>query len=134
MARPDLDIEEDIQNFIAHYPPLNHDRKHLHIEIVNGVVTVRGHVQTPNTKHYLIENLQKIEGVAQVQTDDLHDDETLRLEAGRIVPPGIQVSVDFGVIVLTGRSTDPNRTDLAVAEQLARLPGVKKVVSKALSA
>ncbi|MCB9450576.1 MAG: hypothetical protein H6672_04010 [Anaerolineaceae bacterium] len=125
--RPDIDIQGEIDHLIAHYPPLQHDRHQVAITVNAGVVTASGNVQSPVTRRYLLNELPEIPGVVAVNAEVLHDDSTIRLEAGRIVPPGVVVArVRFGVVVLAGKQ--PEDSD-AVVEAVAAIPGVVQVVT-----
>ncbi len=101
--RPDMDIQDDIDHLIAHYPPLQKDRHAIHVIVSNGIVTISGHVQTPITRQYFLERLTHIPGVVAVHGDELFDDETTRIEAGKVIPSGVILGkVLYGTAVLSG--------------------------------
>lgn len=124
--RPDIDIREDIVSIIVKYPPLAADRFHIDVEVVNGEVILKGHAATPINRTYLLDYAALVDGVKGIDTRHFHDDETLRLAAGRLVPEGANVNVRSGIVVL---SSLPAETEIdAVAQAVAALPGVVKVV------
>jgi osmotically-inducible protein OsmY len=127
VSRPDVDIEEDIEHLIAHYPPLVKDRHSFQTLVQDGVVTVTGHVQTPITRSYLLKNLPLIPGVADVKSEYLYSDETIRLEASRLIPIGVVLGrVQYGSVVLTGTLPHGTTAD-SLASQIKAIPGVKQV-------
>lgn len=127
-ARPDVDIEEDIRDLIAHYPPLSHDRHRVKVSARGGKLTVAGYVKSRATRHYLLEHLPDIDGVSSVNDKEFFDDETIRIEAGRIVPPGVQVNVEYGAVILSGRlPTDVKEAD--VVKKIKIIPGAHRVVT-----
>ncbi|MCS7071953.1 MAG: BON domain-containing protein [Anaerolinea sp.] len=123
-ARIDSDIVEDIHTIIVKYPPTNNDRHHIHVRVEDGVAYLSGHVQTPIHRRYLQEKVALVNGVREVNVTELHDDETIRLEVGAVVPEGTQVNVRYGVVLLSGAPIDE-----AVAERVASMPGVVRVVT-----
>lgn len=125
--RPDIDIQSEIDHLIAHYPPLQHDRHQVVLTVKAGLVTISGNVQSAITRRYLLNELPEIPGVVAVNAEALHDDSTIRLEAGRSVPPGVVVArVRFGAVVLAGQH--PADVDAVVAA-VAAIPGVVQVVT-----
>lgn len=128
-VRADEDIAAEIDHLITHYPPLAHDRHALTIEVEAGQVTVRGNVMSPNTAEYLLHRLGDVAGVQGVKADQLYDDQTLRLEIARLLPPGVMVAMmRQGQVVLTGDLT-PNSNFDALAAPLVNLPGVRRVIN-----
>ncbi len=129
VSRPDEDIFDDLENLYtsARYAPLMHDRHHLHFEIHEGVVHVSGHVKVQTTRRYLLAQIPRIAGVKSVVADQLYDDETLRLEVGRVTPE-VQVMVEYGTIILAG-SLPPGSSAEQIAAAANRVAGVKKVVT-----
>lgn len=127
--RPDIDIHSEIDHLIAHYPPLQHDRPRITVTVEAGVVTVRGNLQSLVTRRYLLNQLPDVPGVVAVNAESLYDDGTIRLTAGRIVPPGVTVAgVHYGQVVLGGRLPEGTTQD-AVADSVAQIPGVVQVVT-----
>ena len=129
-SRSDLDILEDIENAIIHYPPLVNDRHRVQIAVHNGVVTLSGHLRTSITCQHLMDAVRQVAGVTQIQSDQLYDDDTLRREAGALIPSGVFVNVEYGTARLTGRL--PAGTDAAALEaRIGAMPGVRQVVMRA---
>jgi osmotically-inducible protein OsmY len=127
--RPDVDIEEDIHNLIAHYPPLQADRHHFDIDVEDGIVIPHGHVQSLISRRYLLERVGAIRGVLSVNDEQLHAEETIRLETGQRIPTGVIANVVYGTVILTGTLPD-GMSEAAVAQQVAQVPGVERVVTK----
>lgn len=127
--RPDIDIQSEIDHLIAHYPPLQHDRHQITFTVESGVVTVRGNLQSPMTHRYLLNSLPDVPGVVAVNAEALHDDGTIRLDAGRVVPPGVMVArVNYGLVVLGGRLPEGTAQE-AVVGAVAQIPGVTQVLA-----
>ena len=128
-ARPDVDIIEDIEDLIVHYPPTMRDRHYFHVTSQNGHVTVRGHVKSPITRSILLEILPQVEGVIAVNADELYDDESIRLDVGRLVEPGVMfANVQYGVVVLSGRVPPDMQVDRLKSE-VSKTPGVRQVIT-----
>lgn len=128
-TRPDVDIEEDIHNLIAHYPPLQADRHQLHIEAHDGAVTLSGHVRSLINRRYLVDRVREIAGVSTVNADQLYCEETIRIESGRPIPNGVIANAVYGTVILTG--TLPQGTSAEdVVKDVALIPGVVRVVTK----
>jgi osmotically-inducible protein OsmY len=126
-ARPDIDIERDLEEIVKSYPPSNSDRHHLYLTVSQGSITLRGHIKTPMTRRVLISRFQNVAGVRSLHADELYDDETIRLMAGKMVPPGALVNSDYGTLVLAGHIESEKGSQ--ITQQLERIPGVKRVVN-----
>jgi osmotically-inducible protein OsmY len=127
--RPDVDIREDIENVIVQYPPMVNDRHHVKISVESGIVKLVGHLKTPITRHYLVETIPTVNGVAQLDVSQLYDDETLRLEVAPHIPAGVFATVEYGVVILTGRL--PQGTNEAeLIQKVQAVPGVRVVASR----
>jgi osmotically-inducible protein OsmY len=127
-ARPDVDIEEDVNDIIVTYPPLAADRHHIHVTAQSGVVILDGHVRTPISRRVLIERTADIPGVAGINADEFYDDETIRLQVGKILPYGVYANPAFGVVALTGAlPAEPSLDE--IIQRVARVPGVVRVVA-----
>lgn len=129
VARPDLDIVEDVQTIIVRYPPLNNDRHKIHVTAENGVVFLSGYVSTPINRRWLVDRAAQVRGVIAVNDEALYDDETLRLDVGQVIPPGVIANVRYGVVVLTGRLPEGTTAE-ALAETVAAIPGVRQVITR----
>jgi osmotically-inducible protein OsmY len=128
-VRPDVDIIEDIEDRIAHYPPAMRDRHHIQVSSQNGLVTLKGNVMSPNTRSVLLETLPQVEGVRAVNAHELFDDESIRLDVGRLIEPGTMfANIECGVVVLSGRLPS-GMTAEACVRQVAQVPGVRRVVT-----
>jgi hypothetical protein len=126
-VRPDIDIKDDVNSLLFQYPPLANDRHHLHVDVSNGLVTVRGYVRTPITRRYLMDAIVKLPGVTGVNLRNLYDDESIRLDIAKLIPFGVLANVDYGNVVLTGKNTDEVSVDTLVT-RIGNIPGVHRVV------
>ncbi|MBL8146750.1 MAG: BON domain-containing protein [Anaerolineae bacterium] len=124
----DLDILEAIHSIIARYPPLTADRHRLQIAVRDGVVLLAGHDRTPITRLYLIDRVSELDGVRGINADGLYDDESIRLEIGRILPEGVIANVTYGIVVLSGK-LPAGTTEAAVTKRAGAVPGVVQVVT-----
>jgi osmotically-inducible protein OsmY len=126
--RSDLDIQDDIEDVILHYPPANNDRHHIDVRVEGGVATISGHAKTPITRLYLLNAISLVRGVNDLRADRFYDDETLRLELGQVIPLGIYVNVEYGTVVLSGTLSD-EMTDDELVRRVASVRGVNRVVT-----
>jgi hypothetical protein len=124
----DEDVMEQIQHLLTTYPPLTKDRPALHITILDGAVTVAGHVQSGATRRYLLSRLPAVEGVKSVEGSALHDDLTIRLEVSKLIPLGVQANVLYGTVVLAGEPAADVDIE-ALANRILAVNGVAKVMS-----
>lgn len=131
-TRPDIDIEMDIQNLIAHYPPLAHDQHHFDYDVDNGVVTVSGNLKSRINHEYLLTQLPKITGVKSIQSQDLANDDDIRLDAAKLAPTGIFVNVEYGIIKLTGRLEEGANVDGLVGDISQRVRGIQRIYTSFL--
>ncbi len=128
-TRPDMDIHQDVHNLILHYPPLAADLHQIHIVVSDGVVNVSGHVKSQPSRRTLLDLIPTIEGVKGVNGDSLYDEDTLRREVGRVIPIGIQVTMRYGTVILTGGFPEETTPEDSFA-LLTKIPGVEKVVTQ----
>lgn len=128
-ARPDLDIAYEIEDVMYQYPPLSHDRHHVQMNVSGGGVVLSGNVKTPITRRYLVEQVQHLDGVVTLNAEGLYDDETMRLEVAKLMPLGIFMRIEFGVVQLTGSAPAGTTAD-DLAAQIAVVPGVRRVISR----
>jgi len=127
-TRPDIDIRNDILNIVAHYPPLMNDRHHLNVKVRNGVVNLSGHLKSRVSRRYLLEALERVQGIKGVEDERLHDEETIRHEVGQYIPSGVFASIDYGTVILTGRV--PAHTSAAeITAGVSQVQGVRRVVT-----
>jgi osmotically-inducible protein OsmY len=127
--RDDTAVLSDIHHLIATYPPLTKDRHALQVTVQKGAVTVSGHVQTPSTRRYFLDKLAQLPGVSAVKSDEFYEDQTLRIEVGKIIPVGVIVArVQYGVVVVSGQLPD-GMTEEDLGRHIQTVPGVKRVVT-----
>lgn len=127
-ARPDEDILDDIDNLIVHYPPLVNDRHQIQVNVTGGVATLTGYTKGPVTRRYLVDGVLVTPGVKTVVADHLYDDETFRLQAAKIIPPGVIVNVEYGTLILSGTLPD-GKPEEDVVKALGTIAGVRRVVT-----
>ncbi len=127
-VRPDIDLINDMQSIIVHYPPTNNDRHHINVNAHNGTIVLSGNTQTPINRKYLNDRGEHIQGALGVDTSQLYDDETIRLDVGRILPPGLIANIYFGNVIIAGELLE-NVDIPQLVNQIASIPGVRKVLS-----
>lgn len=127
-ARTDIDILDAVQRWINTYPPLVNDRRHVHISVQDGVAHLSGHVKTPITKRYVRENLRQVEGITAVDDSALHDDETIRLALGALLPEGVIANIQWGTVILSGVPLGDDALAALVAK-IDTVSGVQRVVA-----
>jgi osmotically-inducible protein OsmY len=127
--RPAEDISEDIAALIRRFQPLAQSRHWFTYTVAEGVVTVRGNIKSPVGARVLLDNLPDIPGVVAVNAADLHDDPTLRVAVGKLLPPGIVITIDFGRVVLSGQ-LPPRRKPEALIRKIEAVPGVRRVINQ----
>ncbi len=126
-VRPDVDIQNDIEEIIVHYPPLQQDRHHVQVRVQSGNVALSGHVRTPITRRYLLERVRAIADVAEVDAESLHSEEEIRLAAGGVVPNGVLVNVRYGTLILNGTLPEGVSAE-DVVRNVSQIPGVERVM------
>ncbi len=127
--RPDMDIQADVERLMLYYPPLMKDRRSIQVQVSAGAVKVTGNVQTPNTRRYFLDAIPGVAGVTAVDGSELYDDESIRLEAGRLLPNGVNVGrCQYGSVVLVGPLPPDTSADELVA-QIQQVPGVRQVLT-----
>jgi osmotically-inducible protein OsmY len=128
-TRPDIDIQDDIYNLVAHYPPLQADRHHFTVEVRDGNVTLSGHVKSPITERYFADRVKEVRGVRSVNDDGLYNEEEIRLEVGRRIAKGVIANTLYGTVILTGTPPQDKSGD-AVVNDVAQVAGVQRVVTQ----
>jgi len=128
-VRPDIDIAEDIEDRVEHYPPTMRDRHHFHVSVHEGMVTLKGYVTSPISRRWLLDMIPQIEGVRGLDADELYDDETIRIEVGRALEPGTMFArVEYGAVILTGRVPHGKKAQDYV-KKASKIPGVRQVIN-----
>jgi osmotically-inducible protein OsmY len=129
VSRPDIDIQADIERNMLNYPPLAKDRHSVKVQVNDGIVKLSGHVQTPNTRQFFLNAVPTVEGVVSVDGSELFDDESIRLEVGRLLPVGLNVGrSQYGNVVLVGRLPEGMSAD-EVEAKVREAPGVRQVIA-----
>lgn len=126
--RPDIDIEEEIHDLMMTYPPLAHDRHRLHIDVQNGGVIVKGYLKALPTLEYLLNRIEQVEGVKSIESSQLYNDETIRLQVGRVIPPGVFANLEYGAVILSGKLPEGITTE-ALVRNVGHVAGVHRVIT-----
>lgn len=124
----DMDIEANIYRMMRAYPPLMHDRHQVEISVKEGIVTVKGHVKSAVTHGFLLNMLSRAEGVQDVDVSGLYNDESIRLNVARHIPPGVMVNMEYGAVILSGHLPD-NADVEALVKAVSEVPGVHRIVT-----
>lgn len=127
VARPDVDIENDVMRVFGAYPPLRHDRSRVNVTINEGAVVATGYVKTAQSREVFSREASKVEGVTSVDVSGLYDDEALRLQVGYATPFGVYASVSYGAVVLNGKLPEGTNVDDMV-KKVAKMDGVRTVI------
>ncbi len=128
ISRSDIDIDHDVHQLLHSYPPVRADRHSIHVTVSEGFVTLSGHVRSFPNHQYVVNNVGLITGVTGIDHSQFFYDEKIRLETGQYVPTGVQVTVEYGTVILTGSVPQGVNVE-ALAGRLGSLPGVKRVVT-----
>lgn len=126
--RTDEDILEDVHRLIRSYQPLKMAQSHFTCRVRSGVVKVFGHVNSQLNRRLFLHNIPDIEGVMAVDDSELFDDESLRLTVAKLLPMGIRLRVNYGVVSLSGKLPAEAHVD-EIKGMIAELPGIKAVVT-----
>jgi hypothetical protein len=124
--KPDVDIEEEVTHIVRSFPPLGAYRTYFRYKSEQGMVKLTGNVGSPQAKRVLVNNAQRIQGIAGVDFSDLWDDEEVRYSVGLILPPGVYATVNGGVVALTGKAPAEVNKEVLIAAVTA-VPGVRRV-------
>ncbi len=127
LVRPALDIEVDLQDLVAHYPPAAHDQHHFEFTIHEGVVTLTGNVKSRVTQQFLLDKVPEIAGVKEVQAEALANDDDLRLQISQLTPIGIFVNVEYGIVKLTGRLEADTDVNALMNRIISSVTGIKRI-------
>jgi len=124
-TRPDVDIAAEIRSFIRDFDPVKQSRDFFTFDVQDGVVTLAGNVRAKVAHRVLVDYLSnEVDGITQLIADDLHDDETMRLNLGHALPRGVMVRVNYGSVVLAGQLPEGEDVD-ALIERIKDVPGVR---------
>jgi osmotically-inducible protein OsmY len=127
-ARPDVDIEDDLEKVFHTYPPLAHDRPRIQYEVKDGVIHASGNVRTAQTIEIFAREAAKINGVKRVDTKKLYDDDTVWHKVGKKLPYGVYSSMSYGAVVLTGDAPSTEKKLASLVKKIEKIAGVRKVI------
>jgi osmotically-inducible protein OsmY len=121
-------IAQEIRDYIRSYDPLKASRDKLNVAVMNGVVRLSGYVETKRVRRFLMDYIPDLPGVLAIDDTLLYDDESLMLEVGKILPWGVRIRVDHGMVSLIG--TLPNTvTAQDLILDISEIPGVDEVIN-----
>jgi len=127
-TRSDEAIEADIHHMLRTFAPTSHDRHQLVITVNEGNVTVKGYVKSRPAFDFIQGSLPRVQGVKSVNTDQLYNDESLRIAVGKIVPFGVYVNMEYGAVILDGKLPEGTTVE-DVVKKVALIPGVRRVLT-----
>lgn len=125
---PDIDVHSAVNDLIVHYPPLAHDRPHIHYEVNNGHVTVHGNLKSRLVYDYFLNKLPTVRGVQYVDHSRLYDDDEIKKQVARLIPSGVFVNVEYGLLKLTGTLTG-EMTPQELVKRISVIPGITRIVT-----
>ncbi|MFZ4815939.1 MAG: BON domain-containing protein [Phototrophicaceae bacterium] len=126
-THPDVDLLTDVTDVFYEYPPLQHDRSRITVNVTDGVVTLSGHVKTSGTHEFLLRAVAQVAGVRAVHSETLYHDDALRIQVAQYIPYGVFLTVAYGALILNGKlPAGVNVVDLVA--QLEKIAGVRQVI------
>jgi len=128
VLRSDVDILDDIHNLVHKYPPASHDHDYFRVTVKDGAATVSGHLRSAVVHRWIRGTLPQVVGLQSLNLDTLYNDDELRLQIGHLVPPGVFVNVNHGVVTLTGHLPD-TLTDAELVQQVSSVKGVTRIAT-----
>ena len=126
--RPDIDIEEEIEQLTRSFAPLKASRGYFTAKSSHGSVKVAGNIRSPQARRVLMDNIPHIRGVVDCDGSELYDDEMIRFAVGQLLPPGVSASVHYGAVALTGRLPE-GASQAEITSAIAALKGVRRVAN-----
>jgi osmotically-inducible protein OsmY len=133
--RPDAEIHERVHETIAedaHITP--DDKRSVHADVEDGIVTLRGNVRVNTTRDYIAALATDMPGVVEVR-DEITDDFQLEAVIGQALDTsGIQreaqvyVRSNLGDVALFGYVPSQRMAE-DVTRTVVRVPGVRNVTS-----
>jgi hypothetical protein len=124
----DIDVHSAVNDLIVRYPPLAHDRAHIHYGVNNGHVVVSGNMKSHFVYDYFLNKLPSVRGVQSVDHSRLYDDDEIRKQVARLIPSGLFINVEYGVVKLTG-ALSGNITPEELVKRMAVIPGITRIVT-----
>lgn len=121
----DADIHEEIHRLIRDNLGTHMSRGYFHVQVLNGVVTLKGNISSTIGYDVFVENLTAIDGVVAVDDDELYSDGQLRRQISNILPRGLRIRVLHGHVALSGRLPQ----DMDVNEIIGRIAEIRGVQS-----
>lgn len=134
----DIDLEAEVTEAIMAMDGLRPTAADVRVSVVDGHVTLTGHVQSPMQKAEIERAAAEVAGAAAV-TNRLFDDASLSRQAAELLArdertrnlaPGYRVNATFGNVTLAGRVSEAEARE--VLSVLQNLPGVRAVSVRAI--
>lgn len=129
VERTDEDIMQDLHRLVRSYKPLIMSRGRFRYHVRNGVVMLSGNINTRVNRQLFVDEIVQLDGVVALDDTHLYDDDTLSLMIAKLLPNGVRLHCDHGVIILTGRLPDDVSADELVG-RITEVPGVRAVTTK----
>ena len=126
--RPDEDIEEDIDQLVKSFAPLKASRGYFQVKSLKGNVKLMGNVRSPQAHRVLMDNVPRVRGVVNCDGAELYDDEMIRFATGQLLPPGVNSSVHYGAVALTGELPSGASAQM-IMQAIGDVKGVRRVAA-----
>src|SRR5450432_572157 len=128
VRRADEDIEEDIDQLVRGFAPLKASRGYFHVKSIKGNVKLAGNVRSPQAHRVLMDNVPGVRGVVSCDGAELYDDEMIRFATGQLLPPGVNASVHYGAVALTGELPSGASAQM-IMTAIGDVKGVRRVAA-----
>jgi osmotically-inducible protein OsmY len=126
--RPDIDIEEEIEQLTRSFAPLKASRGYFTARSNHGRIKIVGNVRSPQARRVLLDNVPQIRGVVECDGSELYDDEMIRFAVGQLLPPGVNATVHYGAVALTGKLPEGASAG-EITSAISAVKGVRRVAN-----
>ncbi|MBU69943.1 MAG: OsmY domain-containing protein [Cupriavidus sp.] len=139
--KSDSQLKQDVLDELAWDPQI--DEREIGVQVKDGIVTLTGHPRSFHAKHCAMRAVRRVSGVRAlaVEMDVLLSGDVQRTDAdiawavenalcwNSVVPDGVKVAVEHGVVVLSGEvGWDYQRR--AAVDAIQRIHGVRNIVNR----
>lgn len=133
---PDARITDEIHQLIAddNVTPTD-DKRFIHADIVEGVLTLSGNVRVPHTRDYVIALAKRAHGIVDIR-NEIHDDFAIEAELGLAISQAglanmgkVYMRSSLGEVGVDGSVTSQRAAE-DVVRAIARVSGVRNVVNR----
>lgn len=133
---PDAEISEEIHRWVAADQVLTtDDKRHIKLDVEDGVISLSGNVRINQTHEYVGELVASAHGVVDLR-NELHVDFEIEAAVGLALnAAGVQnaskvyVRSNFGEVQVDGFATS-GRAAEDIVRTVARVPGVRNVINR----